>query len=225
MKPKPSLDTRDAADTKVSDAILNAAERAFAELGYGGASMRAITRDADVNQAMISYYFGSKEGLFTAVIGRRSGAINAERLAELDRLRGLGSFTMDDLLKALIAPAIRLSSDPDRSGSAYMKLVGQLINSTDDMSQRVLSENFDHIARIFVAEICKLNPGLSSETASRGYVYTIALTMAAVGSEWRMNALSDGSDGTRDIDHIIGTSVAFSVAGIKALIEMDAIAG
>lgn len=42
-------------ESDVSIAILYAGERAFAEFGYDGASMRAIARDAGVNQAMISY--------------------------------------------------------------------------------------------------------------------------------------------------------------------------
>jgi AcrR family transcriptional regulator len=44
--------------------ILDAARGQFAEQGYDGASMRAIARDAGVDPALVSYYFGSKSGLF-----------------------------------------------------------------------------------------------------------------------------------------------------------------
>lgn len=47
--------------------ILSAARARFAEDGYAKASLRAIARDADVDHALVSYYFGSKEGLFQAV--------------------------------------------------------------------------------------------------------------------------------------------------------------
>ena len=43
--------------------ILEAAERLFSEHGFKGASVRLIAKEADVNIAMISYYFGSKEKL------------------------------------------------------------------------------------------------------------------------------------------------------------------
>lgn len=49
-------------------AILAAAERRFAEAGYAGASLRAIARDAAVDPALISHFFGSKAGLFVAAV-------------------------------------------------------------------------------------------------------------------------------------------------------------
>jgi len=58
--------------TRVSKAtrqkIVKAASRAFARDGYEGASIRAIVADAEVNQAAINYHFGSKEGLYRAVL-------------------------------------------------------------------------------------------------------------------------------------------------------------
>ena len=48
------------------DAILVAAKRHFAQLGFTGASMRTIARDADVDPALINHFFGSKARLFIA---------------------------------------------------------------------------------------------------------------------------------------------------------------
>jgi AcrR family transcriptional regulator len=63
---------RTAKVTRVSkatrDKIIKAASRAFARDGYEGASIRAIVAEADVNQAAINYHFGSKEGLYRAVL-------------------------------------------------------------------------------------------------------------------------------------------------------------
>jgi AcrR family transcriptional regulator len=49
---------------KAREAILAAAREEFAAHGFGGATMRAIARAADVDPALVSYYFGSKSGLF-----------------------------------------------------------------------------------------------------------------------------------------------------------------
>jgi AcrR family transcriptional regulator len=48
--------------------IMNAAIRLFAEKGFEGSSIRDIAASADVNIAMINYYFGTKEKLFEALI-------------------------------------------------------------------------------------------------------------------------------------------------------------
>lgn len=54
--------------------ILHVAEKLFAEDGFDGASIRNIAKEANVNIAMISYYFGSKEKLLeTLIIYRTSG--------------------------------------------------------------------------------------------------------------------------------------------------------
>ncbi|WP_184543544.1 TetR/AcrR family transcriptional regulator [Mucilaginibacter sp. FT3.2] len=53
------------------DHILDVAERVFADLGFDGASTRAISGEAGVNMAMLNYYFGSKEGLFLAIFERK----------------------------------------------------------------------------------------------------------------------------------------------------------
>src|SRR5499425_1349135 len=63
---------RTAKVTRVSkatrDKIIKAASRAFARNGYEGAGVRAIVAEAEVNQAAINYHFGSKEGLYRAVL-------------------------------------------------------------------------------------------------------------------------------------------------------------
>lgn len=47
--------------------ILTAARTRFETDGYTGTSLRSIAREADVDHALVSYYYGSKEGLFRAV--------------------------------------------------------------------------------------------------------------------------------------------------------------
>lgn len=50
--------------------ILDAAERVFARHGFAGSSTRAVADEAGANIGQLAYYFGSKEGLFEAVIAR-----------------------------------------------------------------------------------------------------------------------------------------------------------
>ena len=48
--------------------ILEVAETLFAEKGFDGASIREISKIANINVAMVSYYFGSKEKLLESLI-------------------------------------------------------------------------------------------------------------------------------------------------------------
>lgn len=54
--------------TEPRERILAAAVELFAGSGYAGTGVRQIAAAAGVNVAMIHYYFGSKAGLFKAII-------------------------------------------------------------------------------------------------------------------------------------------------------------
>ena len=72
-------------DTKMVDKrehILDIAENLIAEFGYEGTSTRLLAKEAGVNVAMISYYFGSKEKLFEALVERRT-SYTREKLTNL----------------------------------------------------------------------------------------------------------------------------------------------
>src|SRR5687768_4951068 len=64
-------------------AILDAAEAAFAQHGYGGASLAAIAEAATVSTALPAYFFDSKSKLYAAVVERLFRERN-------ERLDGLG---------------------------------------------------------------------------------------------------------------------------------------
>ncbi len=48
--------------------IMQVAEKLFAEKGFDGTSIRDIAREAKINVAMVSYYFGSKEQLLESLV-------------------------------------------------------------------------------------------------------------------------------------------------------------
>ena len=54
-------------------AILAAAKTEFAEKGFSGARMSCIAEKASANQALIHYYFGSKENLYNEVLSSLFG--------------------------------------------------------------------------------------------------------------------------------------------------------
>src|ERR1700726_2308830 len=73
--PMPSDQTR--------TAILAAAERLYADRGFGDVTLRDIVAEANVNLAAVNYHFGSKDELIAELFVTRSLATNRERLNEL----------------------------------------------------------------------------------------------------------------------------------------------
>ena len=74
---------RDAGATRAR--ILRAAAQEFARHGFGGARGERIARRARSSERMVYYYFGSKEGLFRAVLESAYEALGAaERALVLD---------------------------------------------------------------------------------------------------------------------------------------------
>ena len=64
-------------DTSTRERLLDVALMAFAELGYDGASTRAIAARAGVNQGLIPYYFGTKEALWREAVDRAFAELRA----------------------------------------------------------------------------------------------------------------------------------------------------
>jgi AcrR family transcriptional regulator len=68
MSPARPLGVRAQAAQATRDSILRAATKVFAKHGFAGGRVEQISKAAKSYDRMIYYYFGSKEGLFIAVI-------------------------------------------------------------------------------------------------------------------------------------------------------------
>ena len=71
-------------------AILDAAERLYADRGFADVTLRDIVAAADVNLAAVNYHFGSKDELIAELFVTRSLATNRERLNELKAAEAAG---------------------------------------------------------------------------------------------------------------------------------------
>ena len=64
-------------DPEARARIAAAAESLFAARGYDGTAIRDLAKKAGVNSAMIHYYFGSKEGLYRAILEAAASKVRA----------------------------------------------------------------------------------------------------------------------------------------------------
>jgi AcrR family transcriptional regulator len=66
---------RTAARTSAEEALLDAAERLLAEVGYAGITTRKLAEEAGINHGLVHYYFGSNENLLVHALERFTGRL------------------------------------------------------------------------------------------------------------------------------------------------------
>ena len=85
---------RELAAQATRESILRAATKVFAKHGFAGGRVEQISKAAKSYDRMIYYYFGSKEGLFIAVLeGIYRRMDDAEAAIDLDATRPVESLT------------------------------------------------------------------------------------------------------------------------------------
>ncbi|MEY8840810.1 TetR/AcrR family transcriptional regulator [Cribrihabitans sp. XS_ASV171] len=199
------------------DAILDAAEQAFAASGFEGAALREIAERADVAQGLIHYHFKTKEGLFEAVVARRSGEINGKRAQRLAKLRAGSVPTLETVVEALFRPTIEAGLDQARDGGAYARILVSFANSADPRDQALAETYYDPIARDYIAALMEAEPGLTRENAVWAYMFAIGVGMTMMAKTGRPNRLSDGLCDDGDADQMLDRIIPFICAGIRAL--------
>ena len=105
------------ATDRTRTAILNAAERLYAERGFSDVTLRDIVGEAGVNLAAVNYHFGSKDELIAELYVTRSIATNRIRLAELKAAEdaGGGRAPIEAVVRALVGPTLRAWMDHERT--------------------------------------------------------------------------------------------------------------
>src|ERR1700682_2519420 len=105
-------------------AILAAAERLYADRGFGDVTLRDIVAEANVNLAAVNYHFGSKDELIAELFVTRSLATHRERLNELKAAeeKGGGQIGIDTILRALVGSTLRGRPRPGRERPAAARV-------------------------------------------------------------------------------------------------------
>jgi AcrR family transcriptional regulator len=89
--------------------VLEVARRRFLAEGYQAVTMRSIAEEAGVDAALISYFFGSKRGLFAAVL-----ALTAN---PADRLRGALAGDLRTFPERVLTTLLATWDDPEHGAA------------------------------------------------------------------------------------------------------------
>lgn len=134
--------------------ILEAAARVFDRRGYHATSLRDIAVAADVDLALLSYYFGSKRGLFFAAIApameavakvpeivERSGPNAGADLADLlvSLLENGGTpLGLTALLRTVLTPSSLADPVRDEVVAAWRYYITRVLDSSPNPQQAAL---------------------------------------------------------------------------------------
>ena len=193
------------------DKILAAAEIEFAARGFDGAGMKAISKRADVSQALLHYHFGSKDQLYTKVVEHRSRVINAERIALLEAIDLRGPTALEQILDALFRPPL----GPAGGDQAYKRIFGGLIVG-QEREQALVRDCYDPTARRFIDALARAVPGLDQQAAAHAYTLALGTLVVVISRDGRLERLM-GVTRKRDIEETLAGLIRFGSAGIKAL--------
>jgi AcrR family transcriptional regulator len=144
--------------------LLDAAESLFSQQGITTTPLRQITELAGANLAAVNYHFGSKLGLAREVLRRRLDELNSERLKRLDQLEAQGDkpATLDQLLEALIEPALIMSRDDALGGMRFVRLLARAYAENDRELHRFLREHYSHVMRRFARAMSQALPEMDA---------------------------------------------------------------
>jgi AcrR family transcriptional regulator len=195
--------------------ILNAAEAVFAEHGYAGTSFRQIVERAQVTQALVTYYFGSKEALYREVFLRRGREIAMNRQQALEALRASKRPpALRDVVACYIRPAIDMRRT--REGRSFIRLQARMHTEPTRFAEQLRREVYDGNARDFHAAFRQAAPHLSPRTAYWRLILVIGAYLYAHSDTHRMKELSGGRCDTDDLDEMLEQITAFVVGGLVA---------
>jgi AcrR family transcriptional regulator len=195
--------------------ILDAAQRVFADFGYDGASMRQIADAAGVPVALVSYHFGSKDGLYRAVFYRRVPAIVDQRHAgiaiamsepDLDR-------RLELLVKVLVMPWLRMRAR-DKDPSLGRLLAHESIDPNAE-ARGIIRDLFDPVAREILAALASALPGRSVADVAWAYQFMLGAMVYVMSDAGRIARLSEGRSHPDDEEAAVAHMVAFLTAGIR----------
>jgi AcrR family transcriptional regulator len=204
-------------DTK--ERILDAAERLFAERGFAGTSLRAVTKQAGVNLAAIHYHFGAKETLLREVFARRAAPLNQERLRRLDELEKKAqgrAVSMESILDAFLRPVMDLQRDLAANSDVWGRLIGRVYSEPADLVEAVLKDQFVEVSRRFMEALARSLPELPALEIHHRMQFVIGTLTHSLTGLHRMAGLPEFGGEEINADDALDSMLAFLTAGFRA---------
>jgi AcrR family transcriptional regulator len=207
------------ADRHRRDRILDAAEHAFGERGFDGASLRDIVLEAKVNLATVYYYFRSKHGLMEAVLKRRFGPLREEQLellGEAERKAPGRPLPVETILRALLLPPLRLAVAPAAKRQAIARLVGRIVTEPNARTQDFLRSQHAEVRAAFLRALQNSLPELPLADLHWRFEFVIGALSIILCNPRKLERETRGACNPVDADQVLAEMIRFFSPGFHA---------
>lgn len=218
MSERTAHDTR---ENERSAEIARAAERLFALRGYDGVSIREIAAQAQVNSALVGYYFGTKEQLYRSLFERRYHDITATRNLALRALdvRTDSAECLRQIVRVWARPLIAMLGDP--ACRDFVMLLAREASDASSDPRRIFHDYLDPSAKACIAILRRALPRATKADAIQGYLWMIAAMSSYTTSGARAGRLGNGP--AQSPEAFLRKLEIFIAAGLQALEQASAV--
>ncbi|NHN88853.1 TetR family transcriptional regulator [Acetobacter sp. LMG 1627] len=185
----------------------------FADNGYAGTTMREISEHAGITQALITYYFRSKFGLFSETFLRRATVIADCRIENLSQLRRRGlARDVAALVEAFLQPVLDLRATAQ--GRAYLRLHARLHTEPPNLSYDLRKQAYDESTHLYVEALHDALPHLARIDVQWRMTLMIGTYLYALSDTHRMEDLMPDAYNAEDAHHLMQEVISFIVSGL-----------
>lgn len=193
--------------------ILDAAEEVFSNQGYAGTTLREVSEQAQVTQALINYYFGSKFGLFSEVFLRRASPISQERIEQLQALRRDGrDRDIKEVVRAFLLPSLSLRKT--RQGRAFLRLQSRLHTEPPNLSYELRRAAYAESTQLYIDAVQCALPQLSRLEVHWRVTLMIGSYLYAFSDTHRMEDMLPDDYDPEDTEELMAQIVRFIAGGM-----------
>lgn len=198
------------------DLIIDSAEQLFADHGYLGTSLQEVARLSNVTQALITYYFGTKQNLYAEVYHRRAETLRQRRMELLDRLRASKRRpSLREIVHAYVQPQFEMRR-ASKGGMNFARLQARLASEPQDITGPLRQKVYDQTLRAFMKEMERAVGESAASEIGWATNFLIALILYMLRDIDRLGEISQGQFHARDDDETVLKIVDFVVGGITS---------
>ena len=197
-------------ETGTKTRLLDAAERLFADFGFEGTSMRAVTQAAGTAVSAANYHFGSKQELLRAVLQRRIEPINRERIARLAAL--LRPLSVEAVIDAFVRPTFEARAASKEVSAGFRQVAARLFSDPPEVVSSLRRDLLEPVILRFVEALGTTLPDRDPAALRVGFHFVVGTLVHVIGGHL---------DGARDElalddEAVLAQLVAHCAAGLRS---------